>query len=534
MHTAGPGGLWGRRSFLGALVSGLMSRPTNAAPGPWSVEVTLTPRVAGATREIVNFGVPFAPGQLADPATVRALDETGRDVGAAVRALTFWKPPPEHSGNARTSVRSIQIQARLDVSRPRHLSVTTGSTVRAPAPIVAVTDTLVHADGLEGPRVRAQLPSAWLCASLVAGPQTPASASGPWAGYDADVERNFPASLRYLDSDVYHHWLFDRPTVYYKQYVRTGAERFLDAATHAAHFMRVHTAFSGPTPGYFTLKGPDVKYVYPRAMHLLFALTGDDRARDAGIVMAAYCRDHWDPVYRPERYTEPPLGVDPEKDRAFWSPRHQAYGLLGVLHGWQLTGDAGYWRRARAYVDALAAHQAHPPDGRPADGSWRQDWALYDPNETRLKGATSAWMTAILVDALFEYWWLSGDARVPGMITRWCDFLDRRGFVPDGSRAHYVIDCLGDEHLDEAPGPQGQGMERHNTELAYTFAMGLYFSRSDDERARFRRRFDRLFASAITLDANAPERAYNWAFQASSQLVYVMGHLDSAAAPLTY
>jgi hypothetical protein len=199
-----------------------------------------------------------------------------------------------------------------------------------------------------------------------------------------------------------------------------------------------------------------------------------------------------------------------------------------VLHGWELTGSDRYWRNAQEYAEALFRHQTQPPDGRPADGSFRQDWALYDPSESRLPGATSAWMTAILLDALFSYWRLSGDERVPGMAVRFCDFLDRRGLVPDGSRAYYVIDCFGSEAAPEAPGPQDQGMERHDTEIAASFAMGVFFSRDREERERFRRRFDRLFAEAVRLDLNRPPRCFNWARQSSSQLVYF---LRNAAPP---
>jgi hypothetical protein len=131
-------------------------------------------------------------------------------------------------------------------------------------------------------------------------------------------------------------------------------------------------------------------------------------------------------------------------------------------------------------------------------------------------------MTAILMDALFHAWLVTADARIPPMIVRWCEFLDRKGFVPDGSRAYYVIDCFGDASVDEAPDAQAQGMERHSTELAMTFAMGLHFATDPALARRFRRRFDRLLATALTIDANRPERAYNWAFQASSRLVWFM------------
>ncbi|HEX4417532.1 MAG TPA: hypothetical protein VH165_06515 [Kofleriaceae bacterium] len=216
-------------------------------------------------------------------------------------------------------------------------------------------------------------------------------------------------------------------------------------------------------------------------------------------------------------------------DRKFWTPRNQAYGLLGVVHGWELTGDPSYARRARDYGDALAAHQAQPPDGQPPDGSWRQDWAVYDPSESRLPGATSAWMTAILGAALFHYWFVFRDDRVPMMITAVCDFLDRKAFRDDG-RPYYVVDCFGNDSVLEAPGVDSAGpgstepgTERHSLELAYLFAMGVYFCATDAAlRARLRRRFDALYARALTLDLNRPPRAYNWAFHASSQLLYFM------------
>ena len=65
-------------------------------------------------------------------------------------------------------------------------------------------------------------------------------------------------------------------------------------------------------------------------------------------------------------------------------------------------------------------------------------------------------------------------------------------------------------------------MERHDTEIAASFAMGIVFSRDQGERERFRRRFDRLFSEALRLDLNRPPRCFNWALQSSSQMVYFL------------
>jgi hypothetical protein len=66
-------------------------------------------------------------------------------------------------------------------------------------------------------------------------------------------------------------------------YVRTGDRKFIEAAYEAAHFVRTHTRTEGPNAGMFIPKGsPDLKYVYPRAMHIHYLLTGDERALELG------------------------------------------------------------------------------------------------------------------------------------------------------------------------------------------------------------------------------------------------------------
>jgi hypothetical protein len=527
-----------RRSFIRAAAPLLLSGPAASALGQGarrgaeSVEITLLGRAEKLGRELVSFGLPLPPGFLADPRLVRVVGEDGREIAAAVRELEPWRV----GGRAGTP-RSLLVQFTADFAarRERRVRALFGRRrARDVNRFVPVEQTLLDADGLGGPRVLAVLPARWLCDSLVVGPQTPAAESAEYAAYEQFVARNFPGSLAYLDSKVYHEWLFDRANAYQKMYARSGDARHLEAAYRAVHFVRLHTRMDGPDAGIFTLKGRDLKYVYPRSMHVHYLLTGDERAREAGEVMARFCLENQNPVYDPPAISPVPLGVDPEKDRRFWTLRHQGYGLLGVLHGWEMTGDAAYWSKARECVDAYYRHQSRPPDGRPPDGSLRQDWGLYDPNEATYKGATSAWMMALLLDPLFHYWTLTGDRRVPEMVVKWCDFLDRRGMLPDGSKAYYVINCFAAFDPKEPPGEEGPDMELHNPEIAYTFALGTYFTRDQARRAAYARRFERLFPAAVALDVNKPARAFNWAFQFSSQLVYFMRHAgEGAGAPPT-
>lgn len=491
------------------------------------VTITLEGRAQDLGNETVSFGLPLPFGLLNDPRKVRVVDEHGSEIPVAVRSLEPWR-----TGGREGTIRSLLIQFRADFSREKTQRVTIsfkGNARRVGSNFVPVSQTLIDAEGLKGPRVLAILPADWLCASGIVGPQIPVAQSGAYASYDSFVEKNFPGSLKYLDSNVYSEWLFDRTTCYYKMYVRTGESKYLDAAYHAANFVRQHTKLDGPEAGIFTLKGPDLKYVYPRAMHLHYLLTGDERAQACGKLMAEYCFNHQDPVYRPDLIKAVPLGVDPERGRNFWTLRHQGYGLLGVLHGWELTGDRKYWTKARECVDAYYKHQQQPPDGQPPDGSLRQNWELYDPNEATFPGATSAWMMALLLDPLFHYWTLTSDHRIAEIVVKWCDFLDRQGIVPDGSKAYYVINCFAANDPKASPGEIGPDMEMHNTEMAYMFALGLFFTNDARRREIYKKRLDRFLDLAVKLDMNRPARAFNWAFQFTSQLIYFAQHQGEGA-----
>ena len=486
------------------------------------LEVILVGRAADLGDEIVSFGVPLPFGFLNDPRQVKVLDENGKELLASARPLEPWRR------NGRNgSIRSLLVQFRLDFSHRTKRRVNLRfheSRSNQPQAFVDVSKTLIDDVGMSGPRVAALLPAGWLCESEIVGPQTPAVSSGEYADYDRLVEKNFDGSLKYLDSQVYHEWLFDRTSCYYKMYVRSGELKFLEAAYHSANFLRQHTKLTSPDAGIFTLKGADLKYVYPRAMHIHYLLTGDDRFLATGKLMAQYCLEHQSPVYRPDLLKPVELGVDPERGRNFWTLRHQGYGLLGILHGWEMTGDQVYWQKARECVDAYYKHQRQPPDGKPPDGSLRQDWKLYDPNEASFKGATSAWMMALLLDPLFYYWTMSSDNRIPEIVVKWCDFLDRQGILPDGSKAYYVINCFAASESDHKPGEVGPDMEMHNVEMAYTFALGAFFTKDKVRQSIYEKRFEKFFKLGVQLDVNHPARAFNWAFQFTSQLVYFKQH----------
>ncbi len=497
----------------------LTQRPT-APPQPEvaEVEVSLAGRSESLERELVSFGLPLPPDYLADASMVRVIDERGQEIAAAVKALEPWRIDGQEG-----TIRSVLIQFTLDFSSSAARTVTAQLNTPRQKNVdtfVPVAETLLDPEGLEGPRVLAVLPSRWLCDSWVVGPQIPAFESGRYADYDRFADRQFGGSLQYINSRSFNSWLFDRTSSWYKMYVRTGQRKFLEAAYEAAHFVRIHTAMEGRNAGHFTLKRQvDLKYVYPRAMHIHYLLTGDERALEAGRVMAEFCLNNWDPEYRPPQLQPAP---GERLRRTFWTERHTGYGLLGVVHGWEMTGEKRYWDRMKTYADALYRHQQEPPDGRPKDGSFRRVWGS---TAEAFRGASSPWMTAILIDPLFHYWMLTGDERIPRMVVDWCDFLDRYGITPGGETAYYVINS---PYSDPGARPSvgGNYMELHNIEMCYMFAMGAYMTTDPARVARYRARYERLWSVARRSNMNSTPRAFNWAFQASSQLVYFWQQVD--------
>ncbi len=89
-----------------------------------------------------------------------------------------------------------------------------------------------------------------------------------------------------------------------------------------------------------------------------------------------------------------------------------------------------------------------------------------------------------------------------------------------------MINCFAGLDPKEKPGELGPDMEMHNPEMAYTFALGIFFGKDSKRVAVYRDRFNKLFPLAMSLDVNHPARAFNWAFQFSSQLVYFMQHVS--------
>ena len=481
-------------------------------------------RNAGKEADVpVSVGIPFAPGVLRDPRLVRILNEKGEEVPAAVSTTVLWYAK---DGSVR-AVRA-QFHAHLD-GDTQTFYFAFGKPRQRDLPGWPYASGLVpDVQGLKVAEALATLSPAWLCQSLVAGPQVPASPNEAYANY---VATQFQWA-RPLPVDDATAWLFDRPSTLFKAYVRTGRFDYLQAADLSYHFYMKHIRRDGLPISPFCAGGwtyndkpCDVKYVYVEPILLALALTGDDSEHDVQTVdkmMTLWENGGWG--NRPGPYTSP---------SQHFTERMTGLGLLETVSAYELTGDHRYLKRVDDRIGWLYEHQRNNPDGLGNDGSWRNSWRLHeddswDPSKD-VRG-NSPWMTENIIDGLWHAWLVTGDARIPNMITAFGRYLEQYGWIkpdllhyehdwrnpcsgPDGQIAWYWSSSHADvkalSHIEDS---DGWYSDAHTVELALPVAAAYYFEQEPKQSAALKHRLDALQSSySIDCAKSAdPLRRFNW------------------------
>ena len=475
----------------------------------------------------VTLGIPFPPGMLRDAAAVHILDERGQSIPAHVEPTLHW-----HSRDGSIRAVRVQFRTRLDGDgRTLHFAIDGAGAAAKRVPGWPYVDGLVdNADGVRVPGVLATLTPQWMSASLVAGPQRPAV---PPDAYDRYFATQFEWA-RALPRDNGTAWLFDRPTTLFQQYVRTGRADYLAAATESYRFYMDHTRRTAP-PGWPLCGGGwslgdvnvcDPKYVYIEPILLALALTGDDSEHDADLVAlmaGAWNTGGW--AWPVGSYATP---------EAHFTERQTGLGLLAIVAAYEITGDKRYRRDIDDRLGWLLQHQQHNPDGLGNDGSWRNSWQVhegddYDP-ATDVRG-TSPWMTENIIDGLWHAWLVTGDKRIPGMITAFGRYMERYGWIdlktmaatgqdwrdPCSGRNGQISWYWSSAHADtrqlvKIQDSEGWYSDAHNVEMMLPVAAARYFETDPAQRQALDRRLDLLSTSydQDCASSSATPRRFNW------------------------
>ncbi|MEP6898409.1 MAG: hypothetical protein ABI870_07755 [Rhodanobacter sp.] len=492
----------------------------------------------------VTLGIPFPPGALTDARNVRILDEHDQEIPAHIEPTLRWYAKDN-------SIRAVKVQfhATLDGnSRELHFSFNQSAT--APAGSWPYADGLVrNENGVPVPGVLATLTPQWMSASLIAGPQQAAPSDGPYDRYFA-VQFGWAKALPRKEGSA---WLFDRPTAMFQQYVRTGRLDYLAGATESYAFYMNHLRRFG-MPGWPLCGGGwslgdvnvcDPKYVYIEPILFALALTGDDSQHDADLVermMGSWNSGGWN-------Y---PAGPYKNPERRF-TERETGLGLLETVSAYEVTGDPRYRKDIDDRVGWLYDHQQHNPDGLGNDGSWRNSWQAHegDPYDatTDVRGS-SPWMTENIMDGLWHAWLVTGDKRIPVMITGFGRYLERYAWIdldtitsksdwrdpcsgPNGQISWYWSSAHSDRaRLVTIQNSEGWYSDYHNVEMMLPVALARYFETDPAQQQALDKRLASLSSSynMTCATTSATLRRFNWNNRGVGVVQWLM-HRSAATQP---
>ncbi|HEY3280976.1 MAG TPA: hypothetical protein VGN26_01765 [Armatimonadota bacterium] len=495
------------------------------AGGPYRVPVRLVPSMeATGETQTVSFGLPLPPGLLQSTDLVAVTDSGGKEIPAHVKSLGPWRSIPPGSllpaglpKPQKPGIRSVLIQISRTFTdvKPETVTVELGTRrtqdVAQEVPVrstwrLAKEGTYGAEDGVREPKVYALLPSEWLAASGIVPLGTPSAYHGFLSAFDRGQIDFFSTAINDTgpkaapDTRIPYKtdnepWLYDRAQAFLNGYLRTGRLEFLReghrAAQHYASLLYTDADKdpSGKVPpewirGFFRLKSPvteyykDGKYSYAECLATDYWLTGDDSLlpRIADVASALKTSVPLTQPFTGDYATAAHL--------AWWTERHWANGLLGVVVAYEVTGDRGLPDYLRKSIDAFWQLQNHPLGGKPVNGAF---------NHYVTEGGTdvlsfSPWMSSLLAYALLRAYFTLGEPRIPAMLAGLAQAeVDRAlytaTFEGEGSFRipRYVAASYGDpKALDKENDPETD--REHSIDVAYVTALGALFTQDAEQR----------------------------------------------------
>jgi hypothetical protein len=215
-------------------------------------------------------------------------------------------------------------------------------------------------------------------------------------------------------------WLYDRPQAIYQLFLMSGENQWLTKANKLAEFYSKNIDESG----LFVLKKNfDPKYLMPKGLLYRYLLSGDVEAKKTLKRIFERSLD-WD-----ESYSLP---------RGFWTERNQAAALNVAVSYWELTNDEAALGRINDIIDATVTMTFNPSNDWPLIGCPQHSFKSHEGwgDDTP---ACSPWMMALLGDALWRFYQLTGDVRAASLIDAFGDFILNYGIYYGNARVNNIV-----------------------------------------------------------------------------------------------
>jgi hypothetical protein len=215
-------------------------------------------------------------------------------------------------------------------------------------------------------------------------------------------------------------WLFDRPQAIYQLFVLTGNLKWLNKGHELSRFYINNIIENG---SFKFAKKNDMKYLMPKGLLYKYLLSGDIEAKNALIKSYRYSLI-WEPEYS--------LG------RGFWTERHQAAALNTAISYWEVTGDNAAVERINQIIDATVEMTFRPENNWDLVGCPQHTLKSHE-GEGGYSPTCSPWMMALLSDALWRYYHLTGDVRAASLIDAFGDFILDHGIYWGDEKVNNIV-----------------------------------------------------------------------------------------------
>lgn len=514
-------------------------------PAEGAVQVTLHPRpeLAGEQALEFSFGVPWPRDTVTDATQIRVF-ENGVEIPADVSEVLRWRSlDPE---NTAESLRATRITLRRTFSseepvtievrwgQTRTLSLSPGNNSRESWLSIAsgsYPDEYPATENIAEPAVYATLPPSWLGEALIRGRTIPVSRNPQFQFFDTGIVGFAQTAVNEVRESVRESelidyltqpapWLFDRASTLYSVYLRTGDVKWLRHAHRATEFYANHIV-----SGRFDLKPGDLKYAYGRPFLIQALLLGDTINLPKAAEIANENEGSW-----PTSYTT---------NRSFWTERHTTYALLSAINHWQVDGNNTSAAQIEAFITGLLDQQSNPPNNWANDGCFLHTVAQHEGNSIQ-EAACSPWMTALLGEAIWEYYLFSEDNRALQMLSRLADYV-----ADVATRNESSFDgALRPWYLSSAAYTQGDPYNdmEHTCDVAGLTARGLWAkSHLGESTLTAKATVDELVSACelnldnwyrpTTLDRPqwrlAPPRKFSWWFGTTTDLPWLLLAYDT-------
>ena|GEM_PF-2938792 len=215
-------------------------------------------------------------------------------------------------------------------------------------------------------------------------------------------------------------WLYDRPQAIYQLFIMTGEQEWLAKANELADFYIENIDDNGQ----FILKKQfDPKMLMPKGLLYRYLISGDFEAKDTLRRMFERSFD-WDESY--------------DLRRGFWTERNQAAALNVAVSYWELTGDPIALKRINDIIDATVKMTFSPANGWPLRGCPQHSFKAHEGWGDN-SPACSPWMMALLGDALWRFYQLTGDKRAAALIDVFGEFVLNYGIFYGDKRVKNIV-----------------------------------------------------------------------------------------------